>query len=59
VWLKKEEPRFDRALGVPGVRVHLYEKHTPRKGRKMGHLSAMGDTPEQAVERVLEAQALL
>jgi 5-(carboxyamino)imidazole ribonucleotide synthase len=59
VWLKHEEPRFDRALAVPGVRVHLYEKHTPRKGRKMGHLSAVGDTPEQAVERVLEAQALL
>ncbi|HUB19637.1 MAG TPA: 5-(carboxyamino)imidazole ribonucleotide synthase [Acidobacteriaceae bacterium] len=52
-------PHFDRALAVPGVRVHLYEKHQPRKGRKMGHLSAVGKTPEEAVERVLEAQALL
>jgi len=52
-------PHFDRALGVPGVRVHLYEKHQPRKGRKMGHLSAVGATPEEAVKRVLEAQRLL
>jgi 5-(carboxyamino)imidazole ribonucleotide synthase len=58
LWLD-HPPHFDRALAVPGVRVHLYEKHQPRKGRKMGHLSAVGATPEEAVERVLEAQALL
>ena len=52
-------PHFDRALAVPGVRVHLYEKHQPRKGRKMGHLSAVGATPQEAVDRVLEAQRLL
>ncbi|HTW47117.1 MAG TPA: 5-(carboxyamino)imidazole ribonucleotide synthase [Acidobacteriaceae bacterium] len=52
-------PHFDRALAVPGVRVHLYEKHQPRKGRKMGHLSAVGATPQEAVERVLEAQSRL
>ncbi|GAC1355310.1 MAG: 5-(carboxyamino)imidazole ribonucleotide synthase [Acidobacteriaceae bacterium] len=53
------EPRFDKALTVPGVRLHLYEKLRPRRGRKMGHLSAVGDFPEEAVERVLRAQALL
>jgi 5-(carboxyamino)imidazole ribonucleotide synthase len=58
LWLD-HEPRLDRALAVPGVRVHLYEKHQPRAGRKMGHLSAIGDTPEEAVHRVLEAQKLL
>jgi 5-(carboxyamino)imidazole ribonucleotide synthase len=58
LWLD-HEPRFDLALRVPGVGLHLYEKHTPRKGRKMGHLSAVGDTPEDAVKRVLEAQQLL
>jgi len=30
----------------PGVRLHLYEKHTPRAGRKMGHLSAVGATAD-------------
>ncbi len=58
LWLD-HPPHFDRALAVPGTRVHLYEKHQPRKGRKMGHLSAVGKTPEEAVARVLEAQALL
>ncbi len=53
------EPHFDAALAVPGVRLHLYEKHRPRRGRKMGHLSAVGKTPEEAVELVLRAKALL
>jgi len=58
LWLD-HDPRFDLALRVPGVGLHLYEKHTPRKGRKMGHLSAVGATPEEAVRRVLEAQRYL
>ncbi len=62
LWLDQEgykEPRFDLALAVPEVRLHLYEKQIPRKGRKMGHLSATADTPEQAVARVLEAKSKL
>jgi 5-(carboxyamino)imidazole ribonucleotide synthase len=63
LWLEPNgsarEPRFDKALSVSGVRLHLYEKHKPRKGRKMGHLSAVGSTPEEAVELVLRAKALL
>jgi 5-(carboxyamino)imidazole ribonucleotide synthase len=60
VWLSDSgEPDFAAALAVPGVRLHLYEKHTPRKGRKMGHLSAMGVTAEEALERVLKAKRRL
>jgi 5-(carboxyamino)imidazole ribonucleotide synthase len=55
VWLDGE-PDFAAALAVPGVRLHLYEKHTPRAGRKMGHLSSTGATAEEALERVLEAK---
>jgi len=58
VWLDGT-PDFAAALAVPGVRLHLYEKHTPRAGRKMGHLSAIGTTAEEALERVLEAKRLL
>ena len=58
VWAEGE-PHFDRALEVDGVRLHLYEKHTPRPGRKMGHLSAVGETPDEAVQRVLEAKSRL
>jgi 5-(carboxyamino)imidazole ribonucleotide synthase len=60
VWLSGNgEPDFAAALAVPGVRLHLYEKHTPRVGRKMGHLSAIGATAEEALERVLEAKRRL
>jgi 5-(carboxyamino)imidazole ribonucleotide synthase len=63
LWLDADgAPRevcFDKALAVPGVRLHLYEKLKPRKGRKMGHLSAVGATAEEAVERVLRAKAAL
>jgi 5-(carboxyamino)imidazole ribonucleotide synthase len=52
-------PHFDRALAVPGVRLHLYEKIRPRPGRKMGHLSAVASTPEEAVALVLKAKSLL
>ena len=63
LWLDEQgKPRevcFDKALAVPGVRLHLYEKLKPRKGRKMGHLSAIGATADEAVERVLTAKAAL
>ncbi len=60
VWLDRTgPPNFAAALAVPGVRLHLYEKHTPRAGRKMGHLSATGATAEEALARVLEAKRRL
>lgn len=58
VW-SNGEPNFAAALEVPGVRLHLYEKHTPRAGRKMGHLSSVGATAEEALDRVLEAKRQL
>jgi len=60
VWLSESgEPDFAAALAVPGVRLHLYEKHAPRVGRKMGHLSSVGATAEEALERVLDAKRRL
>jgi 5-(carboxyamino)imidazole ribonucleotide synthase len=41
------------------VKLHLYGKASPRKGRKMGHLTATGATVEEAVERVRSARARL
>ena len=58
VWIN-HKPNFAAALAVPGVRLHLYEKHTPRAGRKMGHLSAVGSSAEEALQRVLEAKSRL
>ena len=63
VWLNHDgsarEPKFDASLSVPGVRLHLYEKLRPRKGRKMGHLSAVATTADEAVARVQRAIQLL
>ena len=59
VWLAGREPDWEAALAVPGVRLHLYEKQVPKPGRKMGHLSAIGATSEEAVARVLEAKSKL
>ncbi len=53
------EPAFARALAVLGVTLVLYGKPGPRPGRKMGHLLAVGDTPEEARERVLKAREAL
>jgi 5-(carboxyamino)imidazole ribonucleotide synthase len=52
-------PRFEAALAHPGVRLHLYGKRGARVGRKMGHLSATGSTPAEALDRVLAAAAEL
>lgn len=62
LWLGREGdagPPFAAALTLPGVGLHLYGKGPPRPGRKMGHLSAVGRTPEDALALVLEARGRL
>jgi len=59
LWAGETAPPFDRALELPGVQVHLYGKRLARPGRKMGHLSAIGATPEEALQKVQEARARL
>lgn len=49
------EPRWERALAIPGVRLHLYGKREPRAGRKMGHLTAVAGEPALALHLALEA----
>ena len=53
------EPKWPAALSFPDVKLHLYGKHEPRAGRKMGHLTALADTAAAARERVLAARAAL
>ncbi|HLM66986.1 MAG TPA: 5-(carboxyamino)imidazole ribonucleotide synthase [Longimicrobium sp.] len=59
LWLSEGGPRFEQVLAMPGVRLHLYGKRDARKGRKMGHLSAVGTTPEEALARVTAASQAL
>jgi 5-(carboxyamino)imidazole ribonucleotide synthase len=53
------EPRWAEALARPGVRLHLYGKRDAKPGRKMGHLTALADTPDAAATLVREARAAL
>jgi len=59
LWLSEGGPRFEQVLAMPGVRLHLYGKRDARKGRKMGHLSAVGKTPEEALALVKAASQAL
>ena len=52
-------PIWQRALSLADVKLHLYGKAEPRPGRKMGHLTALADTPQEAAERVIMARASL
>lgn len=52
-------PDFARALAQPEVHLHLYGKTAARPGRKMGHLTALGATAEEALERALAARNAL
>lgn len=53
------EPRWDRALAMPGVFLHLYGKAEARPGRKMGHLTTIGDTAEDATALARAAREAL
>jgi 5-(carboxyamino)imidazole ribonucleotide synthase len=58
IW-KGCEPRWGAALRQSDVKLHLYGKAEPRPGRKMGHLTALADTPQAAAELALKARAAL
>ncbi len=53
------EPNWAAACAFSNVKVHLYGKLEPRKGRKMGHLTALAATPEEAERLVREARTAL
>lgn len=62
LWFKdgeQMEPDWTAVLTEPSVHLHLYGKREPRYGRKMGHLTALADSGEQAKEIVLRARERL
>ena len=46
--------RLATALAIPGVRVHLYGKEA-RPGRKLGHVTTLGDSIEECANRAWTA----
>ena len=53
------EPDWVAAAASGDVKIHLYGKTEPRAGRKMGHLTAFGSSPDEALSRVLAAREAL
>ena len=59
LWPKGGEPAWERLLDHRDVKLHLYGKTDARPGRKMGHLTALGATPEEALAKVVAAREAL
>ena len=53
------EPRWVRALADPRLRLHLYGKRGARVGRKMGHLTGIAASAEEAADLVRGERAKL
>ncbi len=53
------EPDWAAALAMPGVKLHLYGKSDPRPGRKMGHITALADTVDEAAAKAIAARDAL
>jgi 5-(carboxyamino)imidazole ribonucleotide synthase len=53
------EPDWGAVLSIGGAKLHLYGKREARRGRKMGHVTCVGATPFEALDRAnTVAQAL-
>ncbi len=52
-------PNWAAACRFPDVKLHLYGKEQPRAGRKMGHLTAMAHTVQEAQDRAIAARDAL
>jgi 5-(carboxyamino)imidazole ribonucleotide synthase len=54
VWFERDagapcEPAWARVLAHPRAKLHLYGKREPRRGRKMGHVTCLGGTLDDAL----------
>lgn len=52
-------PNWAAACAHSEVKLHLYGKQAAKPGRKMGHLTALADTPDQAFAAVTAARRAL
>ncbi|MEZ0288772.1 MAG: 5-(carboxyamino)imidazole ribonucleotide synthase [Methylophilus sp.] len=51
-WLysgQQQEPAWDKAFAHGNLKMHLYGKQEPRKGRKMGHFTVIGEDAQSVL----------
>jgi len=53
------EPSWQATLAMKNAHLHLYGKAESRVGRKMGHITVLANTPEQAYQQAWEARERL
>ena len=58
-WVNNAEPVWAMALTHAKLKLHLYGKHEPRKGRKMGHFTVIGKNKQAALNTALIARSEL
>ncbi|MDE0701511.1 MAG: 5-(carboxyamino)imidazole ribonucleotide synthase [Acidimicrobiaceae bacterium] len=51
--------RAGGGLSASNVHLHLYGKHEARKGRKMGHMTAVGDDPDDLLDTLVALRQAL
>ncbi len=62
IWFRRgdrREPPWHDVLAISGAKLHLYGKSEPRPGRKMGHVTCLGASVEDALERAVAVAAVL
>jgi len=53
------EPAWDKVVALPGANLHLYGKDDPRLGRKMGHVTFVANTLDDAIRHCESACRIL
>lgn len=64
LWYRRDphhshDPDWAQLLAVPNLKLHLYGKHHPRPGRKMGHFTVIGSAAQEVQESALAARRLI
>ncbi len=56
----KADPKgIEKAQKIPGVKVHIYGKLDTKPERKMGHITVVGNSIEECLEKAKKARALI
>ncbi len=56
IWKNGVEPAWDKVFARPELKLHLYGKHEPRPGRKMGHYTVIGADQETVIVNAIKAR---
>ena len=56
VWKNGVEPAWDKIFARSELKLHLYGKHEPRVGRKMGHFTVIGEDQVEVIASAIKAR---